>query len=252
MENCGIYCIRCLISGKRYIGSSKAIRMRWSHHRNSLRRGKHTSPRLQKAWNKHGEAAFVFEVIEECSRDDLFIREQFHIDALKPDYNSMLMVRVITKEMRAKMNAAMRAKMALHTHCRNGHEYTPSNTYVSPRRGERRCKQCNAERGNRLFLSLTPEQIAARKAQAKTRYDLKGFAKHSSPEHIAKIVAKTRGRQINRIAILRSAEVRAAKTHCRNGHEYATVGVVSYNGCRGCKGCRLDAKRRYGFKLKAA
>jgi HNH endonuclease len=34
------------------------------------------------------------------------------------------------------------------THCGNGHEYTPENTYTSPR-GERICRTCNRERQRR-------------------------------------------------------------------------------------------------------
>ena len=252
MKVSGIYRIRCLVSGKLYVGSSKIIKSRWYQHRRDLRLGKHASPRLQRAWNKHGEAAFVFEVIEECDVDALFIREQFHIDALKPDYNSMLRVRVISKEMREKARKTVAAKMLLHTHCGNGHEYTSDNTYVSPR-GDRRCKQCNTDRSNKFRAGLTEEERSARTARLYARRrEMFGFAKHSSPEHIAKIVAKTRGIGINRIAIIRSAEVRAAKTHCRNGHEYSVVGVSVYKRMRTCKGCVADYKRRRRQLAKAA
>lgn len=56
---CGIYEIRCMVSGKSYVGSSVHINRRWSDHRYKLRRGDHPSPRLQHAWNTHGEARMV-------------------------------------------------------------------------------------------------------------------------------------------------------------------------------------------------
>lgn len=122
------------------------------------------------AWLKHGEAAFVFSILERCEKSALFTREQFWIDQLKPDYNSMREVRVITAEMRAKMNAATRRRAELRTHCPHGHEYTPENSYYG-RSGsnDKRCRRCNAERINRIYHNLTPEQLAERKTAADAR-----------------------------------------------------------------------------------
>lgn len=65
---CGIYQIRCLVTGDRYIGSSRDIEKRLYSHQWELRRGNwQNSPtsHLQRAWNKHGEDSFVFEVLEQ-------------------------------------------------------------------------------------------------------------------------------------------------------------------------------------------
>lgn len=77
---CGIYAIIHTASGKRYIGSSSSIRDRWHLHRWQLRRGEHHSTYLQRAWDKHGEEAFTFEIVEECLVDLLFEREQHYLD----------------------------------------------------------------------------------------------------------------------------------------------------------------------------
>ena len=76
----GIYSIKCLINGKEYVGSSKNIISRWSDHMLMLRNDKHHSPMLQRSWNKHGKDNFVFKVVELCDIEDLFIRENYHID----------------------------------------------------------------------------------------------------------------------------------------------------------------------------
>jgi group I intron endonuclease len=162
MNNCGIYQIQCVVSGKLYIGSSKSIRMRWSHHRSKLRVGSHPSPRLQQAWNKHGERNFVFSVLEECDQEMLFVREQWHIDCFKPDYNSMLKVRVISKEMRGKMNAAMAAIAVARTHCPHGHEYTEKNSYLSKKNGARICRECNRVRVSKIYEAESEEKKASR------------------------------------------------------------------------------------------
>jgi group I intron endonuclease len=82
-----VYKITHASSGRIYIGSSCCSRRRWNAHRSNLRHGRHPSPLLQAAWNKHGEDAFEFDVIELCTRQTLLSREQYHIDTLKPYYN---------------------------------------------------------------------------------------------------------------------------------------------------------------------
>lgn len=160
-DKCGIYQIRCVVSGKSYVGSSKRIYSRWSQHRTRLRKGDHPSPRLQSAWNKHGEGKFVFSILEECAQERLYEREQHHIDAERRDYNSMPKVTVVTKEMRRKMVASLRARAALITHCPRGHEYSEANTYRN-KRGKRICRECNALRVSATYTRETPEQRESR------------------------------------------------------------------------------------------
>jgi len=79
-----IYQIRHVSSGRVYVGSAVNTRQRWHSHRSDLRLGRHSSRHLQSAWNKYGEAAFVFEVIEPVLFvEDLIAREQYWIDRLK-------------------------------------------------------------------------------------------------------------------------------------------------------------------------
>jgi group I intron endonuclease len=80
----GVYVARNTVSGRVYVGSSISIYQRWRKHREALRRGKHPSNLFQDSWNKHGEAAFVWEVLEDVpERERLFEREQHWIDTLK-------------------------------------------------------------------------------------------------------------------------------------------------------------------------
>lgn len=80
---CGIYSIRNLVNNKRYIGQSVNIKARWNQHKNALNHGNHDNDYLQKSWNKHGEENFVFEIIEECKRQELDDRERYYIDFYK-------------------------------------------------------------------------------------------------------------------------------------------------------------------------
>lgn len=79
----GIYRIRCLITGKSYIGRAESIERRWSEeHLPSLRKDRHHSQRLQRSWNKYGESNFVLEVIEEIPERALQEVEQRYLDQL--------------------------------------------------------------------------------------------------------------------------------------------------------------------------
>lgn len=80
-----VYRIRNVISKSFYIGSSSNLYERWRTHRNKLRAGKHPNPHLMSSWRKHGEEAFVFEVLEEFSSVENMMALEFaliteHID----------------------------------------------------------------------------------------------------------------------------------------------------------------------------
>lgn len=82
----GVYKITNTVSGKFYIGSSTLnVYYRWDDHKSQLRTGIHANIHLQRAWDKHGQDAFTFEVLEYCN--NVLDREQFWIDTLQPTYN---------------------------------------------------------------------------------------------------------------------------------------------------------------------
>ena len=96
----GIYKIKNRITHKVYIGESVDIKRRWNQHKNDLRHGKHHSERLQRDWDKYGERAFKFKVVERFwftkhanpnkLKIALLMREGFWIDVYNSiyDYNN--------------------------------------------------------------------------------------------------------------------------------------------------------------------
>lgn len=86
-ELTGIYEIKNLSNGKRYIGSAVDFGNRWRVHAQSLKRGDHHSRALQRAWNKYSPAAFQFNRLIVCSKENLIMYEQAAIDAFNPEYN---------------------------------------------------------------------------------------------------------------------------------------------------------------------
>lgn len=76
----GIYAI-ISPSGKRYVGSAVDIARRWREHLRDLRKCRHHCAPLQNAFNKYGESALQFTILERCAKPQLITREQLHIDA---------------------------------------------------------------------------------------------------------------------------------------------------------------------------
>lgn len=96
---CGVYKITNKANGKIYIGSSNSLDKRWYQHSFQLKNGIHANQHLQRAWNLYGEDNFVFEIIEECSPEIQFEREQYYLNTLNPfDDNGYNIVRQISKE----------------------------------------------------------------------------------------------------------------------------------------------------------
>lgn len=61
----GIYKIINIVNNRYYIGSAVNLRRRRTRHFSELRNNKHNNKHLQSAWNKYGEQAFIFAVVEE-------------------------------------------------------------------------------------------------------------------------------------------------------------------------------------------
>lgn len=72
----GIYKIINIVNNKFYVGSAVDLKRRKARHFSELRSGRHSNGRLQNAWNKYGEQAFVFVVVKELDPDaDLLAAE---------------------------------------------------------------------------------------------------------------------------------------------------------------------------------
>lgn len=79
--NTGVYQIFCVVSGKRYIGSTQVgFKRRWNSHLQVLRKNSHHSQHLQFAFNKYGEDAFKFEVLEAISEPYVLSLEQAYLN----------------------------------------------------------------------------------------------------------------------------------------------------------------------------
>lgn len=77
----GVYQIRCKRNRYVYIGSAeRSMLNRWSSQQATLKGNHHHNKDLQRDWNRFGPDAFVFEVIEVCTKSRVRSREQYYLD----------------------------------------------------------------------------------------------------------------------------------------------------------------------------
>lgn len=89
-ENIGVYQLRNTKNEKLYIGSSCNLKKRKNSHFLLLGKNKHHSKKLQNAYNKYGPDSFIFEILEECEKENLLLIEQQYLDThnvYKKGYN---------------------------------------------------------------------------------------------------------------------------------------------------------------------
>ena len=111
----GIYKVINTTNGKCYIGSAVNLERRWYLHTWRLRKETHHSAHLQNAWNKYGEASFIFETLFYCEKKDLLFFEQRAIDTYKPEYNICQVAgsslgRLASDETKRKKSEALRGE----------------------------------------------------------------------------------------------------------------------------------------------
>lgn len=88
MKIIGIYKITNTATGDFYIGSSKNVYARWRGHKSPAEQRRHMS-KMYQAMQDYGLEVFKFEIIEECSKEELKEREQYYIELLQPTYNKI-------------------------------------------------------------------------------------------------------------------------------------------------------------------
>lgn len=106
----GIY--RVTIGDRFYIGSAANLSQRRSRHLRDLRSGKHHSPIMQNAFNKHGEDRFGFETILVCEKGDLLMYEQNLINKHYSDEICMNACRVANSQLGLKRSNETKRRMS--------------------------------------------------------------------------------------------------------------------------------------------
>ena len=87
----GVYMVKNLITGERYIGQSVIPYNRRTQHFSNYKETDTsrcpTNKLMQKAMKQYGLESFVFGIIEHCEPKQLLERERYYINLLNPEYN---------------------------------------------------------------------------------------------------------------------------------------------------------------------
>jgi group I intron endonuclease len=193
-----IYRITCTANGKYYIGSTMNKHQRWARHRKDLRGGKHPNKHMQASWTAHGEAAFVFEVLEEVADAPLlFVAEQRYLDRCVGQADCFNWSRYAGAPMRG-MSGPGTAFF--------GRSHTDS------AKEKLRVAACGPNNAN--WGKQRSKETIAKIVEANKNNPWKG-QKHT-PESIAKIAAASEGRPV-------SEETRAKRSLALKGREISTA-----------------------------
>lgn len=159
----GVYSIRNVKNGKRYIGSAASqrdgIRGRWTRHIRELNNKQHHSSKLQNAWNKYGADVFVFEVLLYCDQQDCLTFEQMAIDCYKPEYNICFVAGNCLGVTRSQQTKRLLSN--LHSGKNNPMHGKTHNQAIKERIGKLTLKQVEAIK-NQLAIGLSQRVIAGK------------------------------------------------------------------------------------------
>jgi group I intron endonuclease len=189
--NSGVYIIKNNVTGKVYVGSSQNLSERWYKHRQLLRRGCHTSIKLQRSWNKYGEFAFSFEVMLYCAPEDCLRNEQTLLDAfdaVDSGYN-------IAKE----AGAPMRGRK----HTEETKKQMSNKKVGVPKTDEHKqniseaCKHrrpVTEETRAKIVAAWTIRRLTPVSEETRKKLSEAGMGRKLSPEHVMRLVASNHAR----------------------------------------------------------
>jgi group I intron endonuclease len=111
----GVYIIRNTINGKLYVGSSNNLKYRIARHLYMLKSSTHYNRHLQAAFDKYGQDAFQFQIVEECSIEEQIAREEYYTQlhkALDPSFGYNLAPHPFQGARGVKWSEASRAQLS--------------------------------------------------------------------------------------------------------------------------------------------
>jgi len=202
----GIYAIRNTLNNKVYVGKSTNMWKRWRHHRADLRNGAHSNPYLQHGWDKYGETAFAFNVVEMVQDPVLLSSREGYYCALFQAQDSQMgynLAGVDTEDHPVLASAELRQKRSMNRLGRVDSEET-------------RHRKSEGRKGIPMSEATKAKISAIRlgmKPSAETRQKMSDArrGRSLSPETVAKLRAAHAGRRFPEWATQKAAELKRGK-----------------------------------------
>ncbi len=225
--NSGVYIITNVVTGDRYIGSSKNIYVRIRVHWNQLRKGKHHNHFMQCSWNKYGEDAFQYCILEltECTKAALLNCEQYYIDTLKPEFNANP---IAATQLGFKQSEETKKKIS------EGHKGNLNGMSGKSHSSETKAKMTQVLRGHSVseetrkkisetILFLPVEE----KIKIATAVSVAQTGRHLSEEHKNKLSKAATGQIRDALSEEQKAKISASlKGHAFHGNQYIKPVIV--------------------------
>lgn len=176
----GIYAIQHVLSGMRYIGSTSNFSIRWKGHRTLLRSGKHGNAHLQAAWNKYGEDAFDFRVVEVVADASTLLSREAHWFEVTQCCDRQRGYNIAIDPMARRWSDEQKAALSASTKGRPGRRHTAeSRALMSAQRKGRRVYVMGDETREKLSRAHTGKTYTAetkdRISKAKRAFDEEGI-----------------------------------------------------------------------------
>lgn len=255
-RNPGIYRIRNIVNDHCYVGSSANLQRRVLGHLSELRRGVHHAQPLQRAWNKYGADSFAFELIELCAEVDLYVREQYWLDTLKPAYNVKPVAtpgwlgQKHSPETIEKMRAAQRTPEA-----RERQKRMAAGRVGLKHSQESKAKMSAALKGRRLseaakehLRKVAAEMQYRHSPEVRERISAANMGRKNSPDAIERMRLALTGRKRNPILIERTASKLRGRARSIEAASAAAEGLRAHYAERVAAGLParepLSARRR--------
>jgi len=244
IKSSGIYVIRCIPSGRVYVGSAICIIERWYSHRKELKAMKHGNSMLQNAWQKYGPESFIFEVLEYCSLEQLLIREQHHMDVLRSydRQHGFNLSPIAGSCLGVKHSEAARANMsAAHLGKKQSEELITKRAAAN--RGKKRSEETkammSAARLGNKHSEETKAKLRGKKHSAETlaKMAAANLGKKQTDETIAKRAAALRGQK-------RSEETRARMSAAQRGEKHSCWGKKQSEETKAKRAAALRGQKR--------
>lgn len=229
----GVYQICHIASDRKYIGSSGNIERRWVEHRSFLRNKKHSSQKLQRAWDKYGELAFSFSIIEESEIPRLREREQFWMDQFRSytdgfnctkkalEHSEEVRIRLSQLNLGRKATQETRDKMSL-SHKTNGlapktdHLFTPESRKKA---GLAKVGKTCSEETRMKLRQAQSNRTHGPKGPMSEEAKLKLSIAKTGTEHTPETLAKLKGRVFSEETRLKMSLAAKARANTEKGKE---------------------------------